>query len=51
MNAKLSLSLVNFDKREKLVQQSIKYFEDWKQETDSTHNGKAFLSMKTYSDL
>ncbi len=51
MNAKLSLSIDNIDKREELVQQSMKFFEDWKQETDSAHNGKSFLSMITYSDL
>jgi len=51
MNSELSLSLDNFEKRKNLVQQSMKYFEEWKQETDSAHNGRAFLSMITYSDL
>jgi len=51
MNSELSLSLDNFEKRKNLVQQSMKYFEEWKQETDSAHNGRAFLSMITYSNL
>jgi len=51
MNAELSLCRDNICQRENLVEQSMKYFEEWKHETDEAHNQKAFLSMITFNDL
>jgi len=51
MNKELYLCRDNIGKKERLLQDSLKYFEDWKQATDSSGNSKAFMSMITYSDL
>jgi len=51
MNKELYLCADNIEKKERLLHQSLKYFEDWKHETDSSGNSKFFISMITYSDL
>jgi len=51
MNKDLYICRDNIGKKERLLQQSLKFFEDWKHATDSSGNSKAFMSMITYSDL